>query len=128
MNIKLAKNFRTESNEALCTITGSTPVVIKTEETAKLHNIMRDRQAYEIDNKVQPKDWLHTVDTVNVTEQPDDQDIQIYTDGSKSEHWVGAGISIFIQNELAHHSRYTLHNSCQSSQTTGNYQSPRYHR
>ena len=31
-----------------CILTGLTPVVIKAEEAAKLYNIMRKRQAYEI--------------------------------------------------------------------------------
>jgi len=62
-------------------------------------------------------DYNHNpADTVIVTEQQEEQDIQIYTDGSKSGHGVGAGIAIFIQNELAHHSRYTLHNSCSNKQ------------
>jgi len=81
-----------------------------------LYNIMRIRQAYEIDHKAQPKDWLHPADTVKVTEQLEEQDIQIYTDGSKSEHGVGAGIAIFIQNELVHRSLYTLHNRCSNNQ------------
>jgi len=116
INIKIAKAFRTTSNEAVSTLTGLTPVVIKAEEAAKLYNIMRHRQAYEIDHEVQPKDWLHPADTVKVTEQLDEQDIQIYTDGSKSGHGVRAGIAIFIQNELAHQSRYTLHNRCSNNQ------------
>ena len=65
--------------------------------------------AYEIDHKAQPKDWIHPADTVKITEQQEEQDIQIYTDGSKSEHWVGAGI-------VAHRSQYTLHNSCSNTQ------------
>ena len=65
----------------------------------------------------QPKVWLHPADTVKVTEQRDEQDIQIYTDGSKGGHGVGAGIAIFIQNELAHQSRYSLHNSCCNNQS-----------
>jgi hypothetical protein len=35
MNIKIAKAYRTTSNEALCTFTGTTPIEIKVEETAK---------------------------------------------------------------------------------------------
>jgi len=77
---------------------------------------MRYRQAYDIDHKVQPKDWLHPADTDKVKEQQDGQDIQIYTDGSKSELGVDAGISIFIQNELAHRSQYTLHNNCSNNE------------
>jgi len=97
-------------------LTGLTPAVLKAKEAAKLYNIMRNRQAYEIDHEVQPKDWLHPPDTVKVEEPLDEQDIQIYTDGSESGHGVGAGIAIFIQNELAHQSRYTLHNSCSNNQ------------
>jgi len=116
INIKIAKAFRTTSNEALCTLTGLTPIVIKAEEAAKLYNIIRNRQAYKIGHEVQPKDWLHPADTVKITEQLDEQDIRIYTDGSESGHGVGTGIAIFIQYELAHQSRYTLHNSCSNNQ------------
>jgi hypothetical protein len=35
MDIKIAKAFRTTPNEALCTLAGLTPVVIKAEEAAK---------------------------------------------------------------------------------------------
>jgi len=76
------------SNEALYTLTGLTPVVIKAEEVAKLYNITRNRKAYEIDHEVQPKVWLHPADTVKVTEELDDKYIQIYTVGSKSGHGV----------------------------------------
>jgi hypothetical protein len=36
VNIKIVKAFRTTPNEALCTLSGLTPVVIKAEEAAKL--------------------------------------------------------------------------------------------
>jgi ribonuclease HI len=42
--------------------------------------------------------------------------IQIFTDGNKSEHGVGAGIAIFIQSNLVHQLRYTLHNKCSNNQ------------
>ena len=35
INIKITKAFRTTSNEALCVLTGLTPIVIKAEEQAK---------------------------------------------------------------------------------------------
>ena len=96
--------FRTTSNEALCILTGLTPVVIKTEEAVKLYKIMRNRQSHEIEHEAQPKDWLHPADSVRVTEQQE-HDIQIFTDDSKSEYGVGAGIAIFIQSKLTHQSR-----------------------
>jgi len=36
INIKIAKAYRTVSNEALCVLTGLTPIAIKIEETVKL--------------------------------------------------------------------------------------------
>jgi hypothetical protein len=44
MNIKIAKAYRTTSNEALCTLTGITPIEIKAEETANIYRIIRDRK------------------------------------------------------------------------------------
>jgi hypothetical protein len=73
INIKIAKVFRTTSNEALCTLTGLTPIVIKAEEEAKICNIMRKSQVHEIDHEVQPKDWLHPADSEsqnNMTSTP----------------------------------------------------------
>jgi len=43
--------------------------------SAKLYNIVRDRRAFAIDHKVQPKDWLETAETVNYTEQLEELDI-----------------------------------------------------
>jgi len=51
MNIKIAKAYRTTSNEALCISTGKTPTEIKAEETAKLYRITRDRQNHQLDHE-----------------------------------------------------------------------------
>jgi len=103
-DIKIAKAFRTTSNEALCTLTGLTPIVIKAEKVAKLYSIMRKSQVQGIDYEVQPKDWLNPANTIRITEQLEQEEhaIQIFTDGSKSEHGVGAGIAIFVQGKLEH--------------------------
>ena len=39
---------------------------------------------------------------VNITEDNgyNEQTIQVYTDGGKSEHGVGSGVAIFVSNEL----------------------------
>jgi len=116
INIKIAKAFRTASNEALCILTGLTPIMIKAEEAAKLYSVMRNRHAHEINHEVQPKDWLHPADLVRVTEQQEEHEIQIFTDGSKNGYRVGAGIALFIQSKLANQSRYTLHNRCSNNQ------------
>jgi hypothetical protein len=41
INIKIAKAYRTVSNEALCIITGLTPIHIKIQETVELYKIVR---------------------------------------------------------------------------------------
>jgi hypothetical protein len=42
INIKIAKAYRTTSNETLCTPIGLIPTVIQAEEEAKIFNIMRE--------------------------------------------------------------------------------------
>ena len=42
--------------------------------------------------------------------------MQIFTDGSKSEQGVEAGIAIFIQSKLTQQLRYTLYNRCSKNQ------------
>jgi ribonuclease HI len=125
MNIRIAKSYRTVSNEALCIITGLIPIDIKIEETAQLLQITnRNKREYDrktnwpqnIDYDVQPKDWLHPADTVRITEHNEESDIQIFTDGSKCEHGVGAGIALFIQSKLVHQMRFTLYNNGSNNQ------------
>jgi len=97
INIKIAKAFRTTSNEALCTLTGLTHVVIKAEEAAaKLCNTMRNSHAHDTHHEVEPKDWLHPADSVRITEQRDEHATQIFTDGGKSEQGAVAGVAVFI--------------------------------
>ena len=128
INIRMAKSFRTVSNEALCIINGQTPIDIKLEETAQLFHITRRNNSEKvldtrtttrpqnIDYDAQPEDWLHPADTVRISEHHVDNAIQIFTDGSKSAQGVGAGIAIFIQNELVLQRRLTLHSNCSNNQ------------
>jgi len=46
---------------------------------------------------VEHKNWQHPADVVEFIEvkEYDDKTIQIYTDGSKNEQGVGAGVAIF---------------------------------
>jgi hypothetical protein len=41
INIKMAKAYRTVSHEALCVLTGMTPIEIKIEEAAQLYHAIR---------------------------------------------------------------------------------------
>jgi hypothetical protein len=90
--------------------------VIKAEEAAKLYNTMKINQAHEIDQEGQPKDWLHPAYAVRITDKEDEHAIQIFTESSKSENGVGAGIAIFIQKKLEHQLRYILYNRYSNKQ------------
>jgi len=118
MNIKITKAYRTTSNEALCILTGTTPIEIKSEEAANLYRITRDRQNHQLDHEVQPKDWTRPTDSVRISEQYEGKEhtIQIFTDGSKNEHGVGSGTAIYIQNKLKHQMKHKLHDRCSNNQ------------
>jgi len=97
INIKIAKAYRTVSNDALCIITGLTPIHIKIKETAEVYKIVRGNRHknLQIDHDKLPKQWLHPAARIIATDDTDDPTpINIYTDGSKSEQGVGAGIAI----------------------------------
>jgi len=44
INIKIAKAYRTVSNEALCALTGLTPITIKIQEASQYYRIIRGRE------------------------------------------------------------------------------------
>jgi hypothetical protein len=73
------------SDEALCTLTGITPLEIKAEETANVYRITRDRKNHQLDHEIELKDWTHPVDTVTISErnETNKHTIEIFTDGRK---------------------------------------------
>jgi hypothetical protein len=52
---------------------------------------------------VELKNWSHPADVVKIIEERENKEntIQLYTDGSNSEHGVGSAVVIFVENELA---------------------------
>ena len=64
------------------------------------------------------KNWAHPADVVEFIEvkEYDDKTIQIYTDGSKNEQGVGAGVAIFSGKELITKLKYKLDNRCSNNQ------------
>jgi hypothetical protein len=100
INLRIAKAYRTTSSEALCILTGITPVIIKTEEAVKIYKAGKTRSGHtqEIDNALDYKDWPHPPDCpiITVSEDNNDPTIQAYTDGSKGEKVVGIrGVYIY---------------------------------
>jgi ribonuclease HI len=120
INIKIAKAYRTTSNEALCILTGITPIEIKAEETVNLYRIIRDRQNHQLDQEVELKDWTHPADSVTVAisqqNEANEHTIPIFTDGSKNDHGVGSETAIYIQNKLTHQMKHKLHDKCSNNQ------------
>jgi hypothetical protein len=119
MNAKIAKAYRTVSNEALCIITGLTPIHIKIQETAELYKIVRCNR-YEnlpIDHDKLPRQWLHPAARFIATGDTEDQiPINIYTDGSKSERGVEAGMVIKRPENPTIKLMYRMDNRCSNNQ------------
>ena len=67
INIRIAKAYRTVSNEALCVITGLTPINIKVEETAQYCDCMKGHGNL-IDREMEAKYWTHPANSVKITE------------------------------------------------------------
>jgi ribonuclease HI len=120
MNIRMAKAYPTTSSEALCSLTGLTPIIIKTEEAVKQYNSTKGKgsQTQLIDRQGELKNWLHPADVVKIIEVKEykEQTIQVYTDGSKNEHGVGSGVAIFVGEELTAQLKFKLDNRCSNNQ------------
>ena len=120
MDIKLAKPFRTTSTEALCMLTGTTPIIIRMEEAVKQYFLRKGKgaQTQSIDLDVERKNWPHPADVFKIIEvkEYDGKTIQIYTDGSRNEQEVGSGVTIFSGKELVKKLKYKLDNGCSNNQ------------
>ena len=64
------------------------------------------------------ENWKHPATHVKITEGYEDSShpIQAYTDGSKNDLGVGAGIAIFLDNNLTATLKYTLNGRCTNNQ------------
>ena len=84
INIRMAKAYRTTSSEALCILTGMTPIIIKLVEVVKRYNIMEKMasRSFELDPDVDLKYWPHPADVVTVKEVAcnEEASVQAYTD------------------------------------------------
>jgi ribonuclease HI len=121
MNLLIAKAYRTTSSEALCILAGTTPIIIKAEEGATHYDVWKGHRAntQKIDREVELNQWSHPADFVNITEtnRCDDQMIRMYTDSSKGERGVRAGVVIFVSNKLIACHKFKLNHRCSNNQT-----------
>jgi hypothetical protein len=88
INIKIAKAYRTVSNEALCILTGLTPIAIKIEVASQLYQLTRGNTKEEalIDCDMGVKYWHHPAETITFLTENNKEisTIQIFTDGSQN--------------------------------------------
>ena len=120
INIKVAKAFRTTSNEALCMVTGLTPIIIKIEEIAGLNAVMkrRETEGLQLDLPRPIETWPHPADfdVIKNVRNNMEYTLEVYTDGSKNEKGVGSGVAIFTNHILTHKLKFRLHNRCSNNQ------------
>jgi hypothetical protein len=55
-------------------LTGTAPIEIKAEETAKIYRITWDRQNYQLYHEAEPKDWTYPTDSVSISEQNEEKE------------------------------------------------------
>jgi len=108
------------SKEALCILTGLTPIAIKIEETIQFYEYVRGstREKTLVDSDMEVKYWHHPAETITfITEDNEETStIRIFIDESKSEQGVGAGIVIFKSGQLINSLKYSLNKRCTNNQ------------
>ena len=117
INIRIAKAYRTISNDALCIITGLMPIIIKIEEATKYHEITKgEGSLYDRDMEV--KNWIHPAKHITIIDGHEDSThyIHAYRGGSKNEAGVGSGIAIYSGNSLKATLKYRLNEKCINNQ------------
>ena len=116
----MAKAFRTTSSEALCMLTGMTPILIKLEEKTAHYKIKQKLGHHDIewDCDVEIQNWPHPaeVGTIHKVVGNEETSIQVYTDESKQEQGVGSGAVIFIGSEMIAKLQFKLDNRCSNNQ------------
>jgi hypothetical protein len=99
INIKIAKAYRTVSNEALCVLTGMMPIDLKIDHAARIYQLTKgnDKEKALFGKDMEVRYWQHPAEaSLSSTEEKEEKGtIQIYTDGSKTDKGVGSGIAIF---------------------------------
>jgi hypothetical protein len=112
IHIKIAKAYRMVSNEALCILTGLTPITIKIEEATQFYELTRGskKEGALVDCDMEVKYWHHPAETITLLTENnvETSTIQIFTDGSKSEQGVGTGIALYMSANHIKSLKYKL--------------------
>jgi len=117
INARIAKAYRTVSNEALRVIAGIRPIHIKIEEAGRYYEITKGN-GIQYDREKEVKNLVHRAKHVKIIEGHENSPhyIPAYTDGSKSDSGVGSGIAIFSDNNLTATLKYRLNGRCSNNQ------------
>jgi hypothetical protein len=120
INIKIAKAYRAVSNEAVCVLTGLTPIALKIEEMANLNELTKgsSNKNVIVDNDMEVKHRQHPADAITrmLVDTDERSLIQIFTDGSKTEKGVGAGIAFLESGLHINNMQCGLNRSCTNNQ------------
>jgi len=65
INIRIAKAYRSVSNEALCVIAGIRPIHIKIEEAGRYCEITKGK-GIQCDREMEVKNWIHPAKYVKI--------------------------------------------------------------
>jgi hypothetical protein len=70
INLRMARAYRTTSSEALCILTGMTPIILKLEEVVKKYTFRdkQQQQAINLDYDVEHRHWPHPAKVVSIKE------------------------------------------------------------
>ena len=95
----MARAYRTTSSEALCILTGMTPIIPKLVDIVKQYSFREKQQNQDINiaHDVEYRLWPHPARAATITEIETHKEatINAYTDGSKYQRGVGSGVVIF---------------------------------
>jgi len=119
INIKISRAYRTTSHEALCVLTGMTPIRIDLGSQAKIyHNTRGNEKSEQYDAPKHYSQWKQPADALQMKQKREGREytVEIYTDGSKSSGGVGSGIAIFENNHLSLQLMYRLADECSNNQ------------
>ena len=120
INIKIAKAYRTISFEASCVIAGVLPIGLIIEEKAQLYRLKQNwtGNEQEYDLPLPAREWPHPAHRINICgiNTHTSYSVKIFTDGSKIDDKVGAGVAIFLNETLIKQCRYKLGRCCSNNQ------------
>ena len=78
MNIKIARAYRTTSYEALCVLTGLTPIIIELESQTRIyHNTRGNEKSEEYDAPKHYSQWNHPADALELRKKERDENTRL---------------------------------------------------